>query len=351
MVFSITSRIQIIRGDITTVDAGAIVTAANSALRGGGGVDGAVHDRAGPGLLRASLDLAPCQAGDARITDAFDLPARYVIHTRRIHAPRFWLSATNTSAAFFTLEGLLMSRALCFVYGLLAYVIGVPTLVYAVGFLIDQVVPKGINDGEVVPVSRALIVNVVLLLLVPVQHSIMARPSFKAKWTRIVPAAIERSTFVLVTGVLLWLLYWQWRPMPEVVWDIKTSSMRSLVMTFYFAGWVLLFGSSFLIDHFDLFGLRQVYFCLQGKEYTPPVFVERLVYRWIRHPLMLGFITAFWAAPTMTQGRLLFATVITAYIIVGIQMEERDLIANHGDDYKSYRQRTGMLLPIPRRNE
>jgi protein-S-isoprenylcysteine O-methyltransferase Ste14 len=239
-----------------------------------------------------------------------------------------------------------MSRVLCFVYGLLAYLIGVPTLVYAVGFLIDQVVPKGINDGEVVPVSQALMMNVVLLLLLPIQHSIMARPSFKAKWTRIVPEAIERSTFVLVTGLLLWLLYWQWRPMPELVWDIKTSSLRSLLMALYFAGWVLLFGSSFLIDHFDLFGLRQVYFCLQGKEYTPPVFVERLVYKWIRHPLMLGFITAFWAAPTMTQGRLLFASVTTAYIMVGIQMEERDLIANHGDDYKDYRQRTGMLLPI-----
>jgi protein-S-isoprenylcysteine O-methyltransferase Ste14 len=244
-----------------------------------------------------------------------------------------------------------MSRVLCFVYGLLAYVIGVPTLVYAIGFLIDQVVPKGINDGEVVSVAQALMVNVVLLLLLPVQHSVMARPSFKAKCTQIVPEAIERSTFVLVTGLLLWLLYWQWRPMPDVVWDIQTSSLRSLLMTVYFAGWVLVFGSSFLIDHFDLFGLRQVYLCLQGKEYTPPVFVERLVYRWIRHPLMLGFITAFWFAPTMTQGRLLFATVITAYIFVGIQMEERDLIASHGDDYKTYRQRTGMLLPIPRRKE
>jgi protein-S-isoprenylcysteine O-methyltransferase Ste14 len=244
-----------------------------------------------------------------------------------------------------------MSRVVCFVYGLLAYVVGVPTLVYAVGFLIDQVVPKGINDGEVVPVSQAFMVNVVLLLLLPVQHSIMARPSFKEKWTRIVPKAIERSTFVLVTGLLLWLLYWQWRPMPDVVWDIETSSLRSLLMMLYFAGWVLLFGSSFLIDHFDLFGLRQVYFCLQGKEYTAPVFVERLVYKWIRHPLMLGFITAFWAAPTMTQGRLLFAIVTTAYIMIGIRMEERDLIANHGDDYKSYKQRTGMLFPISRLNK
>lgn len=243
----------------------------------------------------------------------------------------------------------MIDRVLVFVYGLLAYVVGVPSLVYGVGFLANAVVPKGIDAGEAVSAEQAVVVNVILLMLLPLQHSVMARPSFKAIWTRLIPHAIERSTFVLISGLLFWLLFWQWRPMPESVWNVETPVLRTLLVVIYLAGWGLLFSSSFLIDHFDLFGLRQVFFYFRGREYAPPVFVERLVYKWIRHPLMVGFIVAFWAAPTMSQGRLLFAAVTTIYILIGIQLEERDLLAHHGEDYAAYQRRTGMLLPIPRR--
>lgn len=240
-------------------------------------------------------------------------------------------------------------RVLFFGYGLLAYVIGVPSLFYGVGFLANSVVPKGIDAGEVGSADLAVLVNITLLLLLPLQHSLMARPGFKAMWTRLVPQVIERSMFVLISGLLLWLLYWQWRPMPQSVWNLETPAWRTLLVVIYLAGWGLLFSSSFLIDHFDLFGLRQVFFALRGQAYAPPVFVERLVYKWIRHPLMAGFIVAFWAAPTMSQGRLLFAVVTTVYIFVGIRLEERDLLAHHGEDYAAYRRRTAMLLPIPGR--
>ncbi len=251
---------------------------------------------------------------------------------------------------FWRREGVRMiRRVLFFVYGLLAYVIGVSSLVYAVGFLANAVVPKGIDAGPVGPVGQAVGLNTLLLLLLPLQHSVMARPGFKAAWTRIVPREIERSTFVLISGLLLWLLYWQWRPLPDMVWQVETFAWRILIQVIYLAGWGLLFASSFLIDHGDLFGLRQVFFCLRGRAYEPPRFVERLVYKWIRHPLMAGFIVAFWAAPAMSQGRLLFAVVSTGYIFIGIRLEERELLAQHGEDYAAYRRRTRMLFPLPRR--
>ena len=237
-------------------------------------------------------------------------------------------------------------QVLLFVYGLVAYVIGVSSLVYGVGFLANAVVPKGIDTGEVGSLGQSVLVNMILLLLLPLQHSLMARPGFKTIWTRVVSQAIERSTFVLISGLLLWLLYWQWRPIPESVWYVQSSILRELVVAICLAGWGLLFSSSFLIDHFDLFGLRQVVFFLVGREYTSPVFVERLVYRWIRHPMMTGFIIAFWAAPTMSQGRLLFSIVTTLYVFAGITLEERDLLAHHGEDYAEYRRRTAMLLPL-----
>jgi protein-S-isoprenylcysteine O-methyltransferase Ste14 len=242
-------------------------------------------------------------------------------------------------------------RLASFSYGVVAYAIGVGSLVYFVGFLANAVVPKGIDSGTVYPTDMAIIMNTVLLLLLPAQHSIMARPAFKKWWTRFVPVAIERSTFVLVTGLLVWLLFWQWRPLPVLVWNVELPAVRGILTAIYLSAWGVVFGSSFLIDHFDLFGLRQVYFSLIGQDYRPPVFVERLFYKWVRHPLMAGFIVTFWAAPTMSQGRLLFAVVMTAYIFVGITLEERDLLAHHGEDYAAYRRRTPKLLPLKRRTD
>jgi methanethiol S-methyltransferase len=199
-----------------------------------------------------------------------------------------------------------------FSYGVMAYAVDVGSLVYCVGFLANAVVPKGIDSGTVCPTDAAILVNTVLLLLLPVQHSIMARPAFKKWWTRFIPVAIERSTFVLVTGLLVWLLFWQWRPLPVLVWNVELPAIRWIVTAIYLSAWGVAFGSSFLIDHFDLFGLRQVYFSLIGHDHRRPVFVERLFYKWVRHPLMAGFLVAFWAAPTMSQGRLLFAVILTA---------------------------------------
>jgi len=243
----------------------------------------------------------------------------------------------------------MISRVLCFIYGIVAYLIGVFSLVYGIGFLANAVVPKGIDTGEADPSGQALWINLLLLLMIPIQHTVMARPAFKIWWTRFIPRSIERSTFVLITGLLLWGLYWFWKPMPEVVWNVETPALRMGITAIYLAGWALLFSGSFLIDHFDLFGLRQVFFQLKGWEYTPPVYVERLFYKWIRHPLMAGFIVAFWAAPTMSQGRLLFVAITTVYIFVGIRLEERDLIAHHGEAYEDYRRRTPMLVPRIRR--
>ena len=243
----------------------------------------------------------------------------------------------------------MLIRSLFFVYGLVAYAVGISSLVYAVGFLASAVVPKGIDTGEMGSVGQSVLFNIMLLLLLPLQHTLMARPSFKARWTRLVPQAIERSTFVLLSGLLLWLLYWQWRPMPVAVWNVGLPALRSLLIAIYLAGWGLVFFSSFLIDHFDLFGLRQVFFSLQRRDYKTPVYTERLVYKWIRHPLMACFIVAFWVAPAMSQGRLLFAAVTTVYIFLGIALEERDLIADHGEDYAAYRRRTPMLVPWTRR--
>ncbi|MCA9247216.1 MAG: isoprenylcysteine carboxylmethyltransferase family protein [Planctomycetales bacterium] len=240
------------------------------------------------------------------------------------------------------------SRVMCASYGLIAYLVGVASLVYAIGFLANVAVPKGIDAGVVSARGESLVIDLVLLVLLPVQHAIMARPQFKQRWTRLVPRAIERSTFVMISGLLLGLLFWQWRPLPQLVWNIQGDSARVLLHAVYLAGWALVFGGSFLIDHFDLFGLRQVYFCFTERDYEPPRFVERLIYRWVRHPLMVGFIAAFWSGPAMSEGRLLFAAAMTAYILIGIRMEERDLLAHHGDDYRQYQQRTRMLLPIPR---
>lgn len=238
-----------------------------------------------------------------------------------------------------------MSRAFYLLYGLLAYVLFFVAILYAIGFLANLAVPKGIDDGPVGPLGSAIAINVLLLLLFAVQHNIMARPWFKEQWTRVVPRPIERSTFVAVASLVLMLLYWQWRPMPEPVWQIDNEIARGTLWILYAIGWALVFYSSFVIDHFELFGLQQVYDHFRGREQRFAPFSERSVYRWVRHPLMLGFIVAFWAAPTMSQGRLLFAGVSTLWIFVAIRIEERDLVRFLGEPYRRYRQRTPMILP------
>jgi methanethiol S-methyltransferase len=240
-----------------------------------------------------------------------------------------------------------MTRISFLLYGLVAYLLFFAAILYGIGFVGDLWVPKGIDDGPVTPITTAIVINVALLLLFAVQHNVMARPWFKEWWARFVPLPIERSTFVAAASLILLLLYWQWRPMPAVVWHIDNPAVRGILWVFYFAGWGIVLFSSFVIDHFELFGLKQVWSYFRGREHVSATFSERSIYRWVRHPLMLGFILAFWSAPTMSQGRLLFAVVTTLWILVAIQIEERDLIAFLGEPYRRYRDRTPMLIPRP----
>lgn len=245
-----------------------------------------------------------------------------------------------------------MTRLAFLIYGIAAYLLFFAAILYGIGFDGNVVVPKGIDDGLVVPLAAAIAVDVALLLLFAVQHNVMARPRFKEWWTRFVPHTLERSTFVALASLILLLLYWQWRPLPAVVWHVDNTVGRGILWAIYFAGWGIVFYSSFLIDHFELFGLKQVWANFRGREYVSSAFSERSLYRWVRHPLMLGFILAFWAAPTMSQGRLLFAVVTTLWILISIQIEERDLVILIGEPYRGYRSRTAMLVPLlPQRNQ
>jgi protein-S-isoprenylcysteine O-methyltransferase Ste14 len=241
-----------------------------------------------------------------------------------------------------------MKRFLFLLYGLAAYLLFFVAILYGIGFVGNLFVPKDIDGGTPGNSSTALVVNVSLLLLFAVQHNVMARPWFKDWWTRFVPRPIERSTFVALASLILLLLYWQWRPLPEIVWHVDNTAGRGLLWVLYFLGWVIVFYSSFVIDHFELFGLKQVWLYYMGREQQTAPFSERSLYRWVRHPLMLGFIIAFWSAPTMSQGRLLFAAVTTAWILIAIQIEERDLAHFLGEPYRRYRERTPMLVPLPR---
>jgi protein-S-isoprenylcysteine O-methyltransferase Ste14 len=241
-----------------------------------------------------------------------------------------------------------MRRFILLGYGLLAYAVFLVTILYAMGFVGNVVVPKSIDSGPQAPLAEALVVNALLLALFAVQHTIMARPAFKAWWKKIVPEAAERSTFVLCAGLSLLLLFWQWRPLTGVVWQADAAPVRLLLTALSLLGWVVAFYSTFLIDHFDLFGMRQVVLAFLGRPYVPRRFMERGLYRWVRHPLMTGFLVAFWSAPTMTQGHLLFCLLVTAYIFVGITMEERDLLRTLGEDYRRYRARTPMIVALPR---
>ncbi len=238
-----------------------------------------------------------------------------------------------------------MGRIVTLCYGFVAYATFLMTFLYAVGFVVGLVVPKTIDAGAVVPVLEALVVNLALLSLFAVQHSVMARKGFKRWWTTIIPAAAERPTYVLLASLALALLLWQWRPMPEIVWQVTHPQLATGLIVLSFVGWVIVLTSTFLINHFELFGLQQVMMNLAGKEMPPAHFKTPGFYKLVRHPIYLGFIIAFWATPVMRYGHLLFAAVTTAYILVGIMLEERDLVETFGDDYRRYRQRVSMLIP------
>jgi protein-S-isoprenylcysteine O-methyltransferase Ste14 len=243
-----------------------------------------------------------------------------------------------------------IGRVLAFIYGTLCYLVFFVTFLYAIGFVGNILVPKSIDSGVEAPVEQALIINVVLLGLFAVQHSLMARPFFKRWWTKLVPRAVERSTYVLFASSALLLLYWQWRPLPQTVWAIENEIGRALVYGLFFVGWGIVFLGTFMINHFDLFGLRQVYLYIRSKEYKELGFRTPFFYRFLRHPIMLGFIIAFWSAPVMTVGHLLFAVATTAYILIAIQLEEHDLKDYFGERYREYHRRTPMLIPRPPRH-
>ena len=239
-----------------------------------------------------------------------------------------------------------MGKRHAVLYGTVCYIVFFVTFLYAIGFTGNLVVPKGIDAGVVGPIGSAIIVNVILMGLFAIQHSVMARPGFKRWWTRFVPEPVERSTYVLLASLLLLLLYWQWQPMTDPVWNVTDPAWSAVLWAVFAIGWLVVLLSTFMIGHFDLFGLKQVLMNLRNVPPVAPVFKCPGFYKLVRHPIMVGFIIAFWATPVMTTGHMLFAVVTTAYILIAIQLEERDLIDMLGQAYLDYRKRVPSLVPF-----
>ena len=240
-----------------------------------------------------------------------------------------------------------MKKLILFLYGIVCYSIFFVTFLYAIGFVGNFVVPKSIDSGFQGGTGAVWLVNILLLSLFAVQHSIMARPGFKKWWTKFVPKPVERSTYVLFSSIALILLFAYWRPMTGNIWNAQSTPVAPILTGLFFAGWFIVLFGTFLINHFNLFGLQQVYLNLKNREPLPPTFVKPLLYKVVRHPLMLGFIIAFWATPEMSVGHLLFAFATTGYILVAIQLEERDLVRFHGDAYRRYQQEVSQIVPMP----
>ncbi|GLS44932.1 methanethiol S-methyltransferase [Methylobacterium brachythecii] len=239
-----------------------------------------------------------------------------------------------------------MTRVAAMMYGLFAYLIFSVTFLYAVGFTGGILVPKGIDDGlPDLPWPAAMVANLGLLSLFAVQHSVMARPGFKTWWTKYVPQPIERSTYVLLASAALLLLFWQWQPLTASVWSIEKPLMAGAIKAAFWLGWLIVVTSTFMISHFDLFGLKQTFARRTVNASGEAVFKAPMLYRYVRHPIYVGFVIAFWSSPAMSVGHFLFAAVTTVYILVGIQLEERDLLTVFGDRYRRYRDEVGMLVP------
>ncbi|NJP10560.1 MAG: isoprenylcysteine carboxylmethyltransferase family protein [Leptolyngbyaceae cyanobacterium RU_5_1] len=241
------------------------------------------------------------------------------------------------------------ARAAAFIYGVVCYAIFFVTFLYAIGFVGNFIVPKTIDSAPIIPLGQAFLVNIGLLGLFAVQHSAMARQGFKNWWTTFVAKPIERSTYVLFSSLCLIMLFYFWQPLGITIWTVEAPMLRNLLYAFFGFGWLLVLASTFLINHFDLFGLRQVYLYLRGKDYTPLNFATPGLYQYVRHPLYVGWLFAFWSTPMMTVAHLVFAVLTTAYILIAIQLEERDLIKVHGNAYTEYRDRVPMLIPFSRR--
>ncbi len=239
-----------------------------------------------------------------------------------------------------------MKRFLALLYGVLVYGVFLGTFSYAIGFVGNVFVPKSIDSGPAGPPLTSILIDALLLSAFAVQHSVMARQGFKRRWTKIVSWPVERSTFVLAASLVLMLLLWQWRPLPHVLWDLRGSAGALVLNVLFWAGWAILLISTFLINHFELFGLYQVWVYFRGSEFHPPAFRTPSFYRYVRHPIYLGFVIAFWSAPLMTAGHLLFSFATTGYILLGIYFEERDLGNLHGQQYREYQAKVPMLVPF-----
>ncbi len=242
-----------------------------------------------------------------------------------------------------------MGKVRTLIYGVVCYILFFLTFLYTIGFVGDIVVPKTIDSGSTASGGLAWLGNILLLALFAIQHSVMARPGFKKAWTKIVPKPAERSTFVLFTVIVLALLFWLWQPMPSAIWNVGNPAGRIILWALFWIGFLIVLLATFMIGHFELFGVVQVARHLAGTPEPPPKFKSPGFYKIVRHPIMLGFIVAFWAIPTMTSGHLLFAIVTTAYILVAIQLEERDLLSFLGEEYTNYRKKVRSLIPIPKK--
>jgi len=240
-----------------------------------------------------------------------------------------------------------MKKLITFIYGIVAYLIFLISFLYAIGFVGGFIVPKSINSGIAAPFLQALLINLLLLGVFAIQHSVMARPSFKNWITKIISPAIERSTYVLLSSLTLILLYWKWQPMSTIVWKAENEIIVTILTGIFFFGWFIVFISTFMINHFELFGLKQIFDNLKEKQTQSPKFQINFLYKIVRHPIMLGFLIAFWATPIMTVGHLVFAIMTTIYILIAVKyLEEKDLQKAIGEKYEDYQKKVPMIIPF-----